>query len=375
MSEQRSHAPQEPQRRPRVSRNRKKPHRTKAASALLYVLFVVGLSAVLATVGWIWANDLLALNKEYTSAIVKVENDEKFSDVVDSLKDNGLIEYKFLFHLYGLFSNASDKITPGTYELNTDMDYRALVTNMSSSSSTRQTIDLTIPEGYTIDQIFTLLDEEGVSTVEQLQETAATHDYAFDFLDDIPLGDYHRLEGYLFPDTYTFYLGEDPLYVINKMLVNFYNRMEEYFPNFTEESQYSLHDIVIIASMIEKETDGEDYRDIASVIYNRLETPGAETAGYLQIDATLVYINGGKVPTDADRQIDSPYNTYLYQGLPAGPISNPGMESLYAAMNPNDTGYFYYVLNPETGLHDFSRTLAEHQAKVEQYANAAAADE
>lgn len=81
------------------------------------------------------------------------------------------------------------------------------------------------------------------------------------------------------------------------------------------------------------------------------------------------------MPTDADRQIDSPYNTYLYQGLPAGPISNPGMESLYAAMNPNDTGYFYYVLNPETGLHDFSRTLAEHQAKVEQYANAAAADE
>ena len=296
-------------------------------------------------------------------------------EIVDQLKENGLIQYKFLFQLYSMFSNADEKIVAGTYELNTDMDYRALVTNMSSSSSTRQTIDLTIPEGYTIDQIFTLLDEEGVSTVEQLQETAATHDYAFDFLDDIPLGDYHRLEGYLFPDTYTFYLGEDPLYVINKMLVNFYNRMEEYFPNFTEESQYSLHDIVIIASMIEKETDGEDYRDIASVIYNRLETPGAETAGYLQIDATLVYINGGKVPTDADRQIDSPYNTYLYQGLPAGPISNPGMESLYAAMNPNDTGYFYYVLNPETGLHDFSRTLAEHQAKVEQYANAAAADE
>ena len=383
---------QQPQRQRRVTRQHSR--KSKVAGAFLYVLFVIGLSAVLATVGWIWANDLLALNKEYTSAIITVpddaitytqETDEDgntytvskadMDEIVDQLKENGLIQYKFLFQLYSMFSNADEKIVAGTYELNTDMDYRALVTNMSSSSSTRQTIDLTIPEGYTIDQIFTLLDEEGVSTVEQLQETAATHDYAFDFLDDIPLGDYHRLEGYLFPDTYTFYLGEDPLYVINKMLVNFYNRMEEYFPNFTEESQYSLHDIVIIASMIEKETDGEDYRDIASVIYNRLETPGAETAGYLQIDATLVYINGGKVPTDADRQIDSPYNTYLYQGLPAGPISNPGMESLYAAMNPNDTGYFYYVLNPETGLHDFSRTLAEHQAKVEQYANAAAADE
>ncbi len=384
---------QQPQRRPRTV-HRRRGIKSKIAGAFLYVLFVIGLSAVLATVGWVWANDLLALNKEYTSVIITVpddaityteETDENgntytvskadMSQIVDQLEEEGLIEYKFLFQLYSMFSNADEKIVAGTYELNTEMDYRALVTNMSSSSSTRQTIDLTIPEGYTIDQIFALLDEEGVSTVEQLEEMAATHDYAFDFLMDLPLGDYHRLEGYLFPDTYTFYLGEDPLYVINKMLVNFYNRMEEYFPNFTEESAYSLHDIVIIASMIEKETDGEDYQDIASVIYNRLQNPAAETAGFLQIDATLVYINGGKVPTEADRSIDSPYNTYLYQGLPAGPISNPGMQSLYAAMNPNSTGYYYYVLNPETGRHDFSATLAEHQAKVAQYANAAAANE
>ena len=161
---------------------------------LLDWLGAQGIPAVLATVGWIWANDLLALNKEYTSAIVKVENDEKFSDVVDSLKDNGLIEYKFLFHLYGLFSNASDKITPGTYELNTDMDYRALVTNMSSSSSTRQTIDITIQEGYTIDQIFQLLEEKGVTTVEQLQDMSANWDYNFSWLKDLPLAArFHRL--------------------------------------------------------------------------------------------------------------------------------------------------------------------------------------
>ncbi|HIT32394.1 MAG TPA: endolytic transglycosylase MltG [Candidatus Enterenecus stercoripullorum] len=387
--EHRSPSSGQPQRHTRVTRRRRS-RRSKVAGAFLYVLFVIGLSAVLATVGWVWANDLLALNKEYTSVIITVPDDAityteqtdengnaytvthaDMGQIVDQLEEEGLIEYKFLFQLYSWFSNADEKIVAGTYELNTEMDYRALVTNMSSSSSTRQTIDLTIPEGYTVDQIFALLDEEGVSTAAQLEETAANHDYAFDFLEGIPLGDYHRLEGYLFPDTYTFYLGENPLYVINKMLVNFYTRMEDYFDQFTQESAYSLHDIVVIASMIEKETDGEDYRDISSVIYNRLENTAAETAGYLQIDATLVYINGGNVPTDADREIDSPYNTYLYQGLPAGPISNPGMESLYAAMNPNDTSYYYYVLNPETGRHDFSRTYAEHQAKVAQYANSA----
>ncbi|HIT01972.1 MAG TPA: endolytic transglycosylase MltG [Candidatus Enterenecus merdae] len=378
---------QQPQRRPRTSHPRRgRP--SKGASAALYALFVIGLSAVLATLGWVWANDLLALNKEYTSVIITIpdevitysertdENGDTYTvtradmgQIVDQLEQEGLIEYKFLFQLYSWFSNADEKIVAGTYELNTQMDYRALVTNMSSSSSTRQTIDLTIPEGYTVDQIFALLDEQGVSTVSQLEETAANHNYDFDFLADIPLGDYHRLEGYLFPDTYTFYLGEDPLYAINKMLVNFYDRMEEYLDDFTQESEYSLHDIVTIASMIERETDGEDYRDIASVIYNRLENTAAETAGYLQIDATLVYINGGQVPTEADREINSPYNTYLYQGLPAGPISNPGMESLYAAMNPNSTSYYYYVLDPETNRHDFSRTYAEHQAKTARYAS------
>lgn len=374
--------------RPRSSRSRRRSRKSRIAGAFLYVLFVIGLSAILATVGWIWANDLLALNKEYTSVIITVpeesiiQTEEKGEDgelhtvaradldrIVDQLKEEGLIEYKFLFKLYARFSKADLKIVAGTYELNTEMDYRALVTNMSRASSTRQTLDVTIPEGYTMDQIFQLLERQGVSTAAKLEEMAANWDYAFDWLQDLPLGDYHRLEGYLFPDTYTFYLGEDPKYVINKMLANFDSKMEQYFDTFTEESAYSLHDIVTIASMIEKETDGEDYRTIASVLYNRLNNTAAETAGFLQIDATLVYINGGKVPTEADKKIDSPYNTYLYQGLPAGPISNPGMASLYAAMNPDSTNYYYYVLNPDTNRHEFSRTYAEHQAKMANFAN------
>ena len=176
--------------------------------------------------------------------------------------------------------------------------------------------------------------------MEKLQDMAAEWDYAFDWLQDIPLGDYHRLEGYLFPDTYKFEMGENPKYIINKMLVNFDAKMDEYMAQYSgEDAQYSLHDIVTIASMIEKETDGtnneehNDYRSIASVIYNRLENPEAETVGLLQIDATLVYLNGGKVPTEADKAIDSPYNTYKYQGLPPGPIANPGMEAIKAAMN------------------------------------------
>lgn len=373
------HSRQEPSRAQRNQPRRKSARRRRSAGArvagaFLYALFVIGISAVLATLGWVWACDLLGLNKTPASTIVTIAEDTDFNAVVDQLEEEGLIQYKFLFKLYAWFSHAEAKIAPGTYALNTEMDYHALVSSMGSSSTTRQEADVTIPEGYTIDQVFALLDERGVTSVDKLQDMAANWDYAFDWLRGIPLGDYHRLEGYLFPDTYTFQLGENPKYVINKMLVNFDAKMDEYMAQYTgEEAQYSLHDIVTIASMIEKETDGtndeerNDYKSIASVIYNRLENPEAETVGYLQIDATLVYINGGKVPTLLDREIDSPYNTYKYQGLPAGPISNPGMTSLLAAMNPADTNYYFYVLNPETKQHEYTRTYAEHEALVQRY--------
>ena len=362
-----------PQREPSQSQTRRATKRrrtalSRVAGALLYVLLVIAGSAALSTVGWVLACDLLGLNKEPITTEIVIEDDTQFSEVVDTLEKEGLIEYKFLFKLYAAFSHAEGKIAPGTYELNSEMDYHALVSNMGSSSATRQTTDITIKEGLTIDQIFDLLADRGVTSVEKLQDMAANYDYAFDWLEDRPLGDYHRLEGYLFPDTYTFELGENPKYVLNKMLVNFDDKMDEYMPALAAEgAPYSLHDIVIIASMIEKETDSEDYRTISSVIYNRLTNPQAETVGYLQIDATLVYLNGGKVPTLADREIDSPYNTYKYQGLPAGPISNPGMASLSAAMDPDSTSYYFYVLNPETKRHEFSRTYAEHNALVQRY--------
>ena len=366
---QHSQSPQRAAGQPRSHRPRKRRSAAaRVAGGFLYILLVIGASAILATLGWLWACDLLGLNKEYVSIEITIDDETDFNTVVDQLEEEGLIQYKFLFKLYAQFSHAADKIVPGTYMLNTEMDYHALVSSMGSSSATRQETDITIPEGYSIDQVFQLLDDRGVTSVEKLQDMAANWNYAFDWLQNIPLGDYHRLEGYLFPDTYTFQLGENPKYVINKMLVNFDAKMDEYMAQYAgEEVQYSLHDIVTIASLIEKETDSTDYRTISSVIYNRLENPTAETAGYLQIDATLVYLNGGKTPTLADRNIESPYNTYLYQGLPAGPISNPGMQSLLAAMNPENTNYYFYVLNPETKRHEYTRTYAEHQALVERY--------
>ena len=247
------------------------------------------------------------------------------------------------------------------------MDYRALLNSLSSSSSNRKEVEVTITEGMTVQQIFQLLEEEGVSTVEKLNDMAANHDYAFSFLQDIPLGDPNRLEGYLFPDTYEFYVGHNAEDALDRLIRNFVSRMDEDRMTQVEESSYSLQEIITIASLIEEETDGTDQANIASVIYNRLEGSGNKqgTYGLLQIDASLLYAlpdHTGPI-TSADMQTDSPYNLYQNAGLPPTPISNPGLASIDAALNPNSTDYYYYALGTD-GKHHFSTTLAEHNAFV-----------
>ena len=344
--------------RPRRPRKRRRSIVRIIGGAMLYAVVVIVVSMILACLAWIAANDVLALNKADVEVTITIDSEDTFDDIVDTLEENGLIEYKFLFKLFAKFTHGEDNISMGTYTLHTDMDYRALLAGMSLSSATRAEIQVTIPEGYTVAQIFALLEEKGVATVEDLNEQAANHDYAFSFLQDIPLGDPNRLEGYLYPDTYTFYTPHSALYAINKMLVNFDARFTDAMREEVIAGGKSIHEIVTIASLIEKETDGTDHGKIASVIYNRLNTNG-ETVGRLQIDATLAYINGGKTPTEADKQIDSPYNTYLYKGLPAGPIANPGMDSIQAAMAPEKTNYFYYALGDDN-VHHFSTNYDAH---------------
>ena len=371
---------------------RRRRRRRRHMNPLLYIFLVVAVSAILAGLAWTWAGDVLALNKPPATAVVtlpssiftskeistevttdgkteistKTINVADLDYVADLLHENGLIEYKLLFKLFCKVTGVENKgkLQPGTYELNTDMDYRALISSMGATGN-RMTVSVTIPEGYTIDQIFALLEEKGVSTVEILQKVAAEYDYKFSFLQGVlPLGDYHRLEGYLFPDTYEFYMGggeSAAVWVLNKMILRFDELFTDEMRAKAEEMGFTIHEMVTIASLIEKETDGDDQTKIASVIYNRLNDPSYETAGYLQIDAAIAYVTGRAV-TPADYQdVDSPYNTYLNKGLPPGPISNPGMVSINSAVNPADTNYFYYVLGND-GDHHYFKT---HQGQLD----------
>ena len=324
--------------------------RTGCLGGVLYAVFVICICLLLASLMWLAATDVLGLGSSDENVQITIPQNYSIDDVSTILKENGLIEYKFLFKLYANLSGADETIAAGTYELNKNYDYRALVTGMTSSGGSRSETDVTIPEGYSLQQIIELLDANGVCSAEELWDIAANYDFDYDFLDESTLGDELRLEGYLFPDTYTYYVGDTPTRVFTKLLNNFEAKFTEEYTVRAAELGYSVRDIVIIASMIEREAGNDEERDtIASVIYNRL----GSDYNYLEIDATIHYaIAIAGLDEDFSTEYDSPYNTYMYAGLPAGPIANPGIESIKAALYPEDTDYFYYALNLDD-THDF----------------------
>ena len=233
---------------------------------------------------------------------------------------------------------------------------------MQSGSGATVTITVVIPEGFTMHQIFKRLEENKVCTYDELMDAAANYNYNYDFLDGIDQGDPTRLEGFLFPDTYEFYVGMQASSAINKLLENFHYRITDDMLTRMQNMGLDIRSVVNIASLIEREAANDNERGtIASVIYNRLAANMP-----LGIDASILYIHPDHEgsPTADMLAEDSPYNTRLYQGLPPTPIANPGLASIEAVLSPESTNYYYYALDTATGLHRFFTNSGEFDAFV-----------
>lgn len=362
-------------------------------STVIWLAIAVTIGVSLGRMIWVFASDVLAFGKEDFEVVITVSENDNIDTISTKLKNAGLIKYPWLFKIYADLTDAEEEIIAGTFTLRGIYDYNALVNFMSPHSSAREEVEVMIPEGYTCAQIFELLQEKNVCSVEKLEEYAANGDFKdYWFLEGVQRGSKYCLEGYLFPDTYRFYLNDDPGSVLGKMLSTFDYRFTDvmkesletlnermakeyakqgYRQDYIDSHLFTIREIVIIASMVEKETanDAESY-DVSSVIYNRLTNPEYPL---LNIDATIIYALGGNIDpetgktkplTAADLKLDSPYNTYTNPGLIPGPISNPGRNSLDAALNPNVTKYHYYVFNPKTRVHMFAKDKAEHDRNV-----------
>ena len=356
-------------------------YRSGCLGGLMYFTFIVCLSIVFACLAWMAASDMLALNKDNFTAVVTLpssifqsETVDKFDEngrktgtkrvthadmdyVADVLKDAGLIEYKWLFTMFCKISTADEKVSPGEYELKSTFDYRALIQNMRAGSASTVTVNVTIPEGFKMHQIFLRLEENGVSTYNELMEAAESREYNYDFLDESEGEGAYRLEGFLFPDTYEFYVGMQASSAINKLLDNYRRKITEDMQARVDELGMSMYDILKVASLIEKEAANDEERAlISSVIYNRINSDMV-----LGIDASVLYPYNDHegAPTAAMLEKDDPYNTRIRMGLPPTPICNPGLASINAALFPAATDYYYYALDTESGQHRFFRNGTE----------------
>ncbi len=365
-------------------------------STAVWLGIIVAIGVTLGRLVWVAASDMLAFNKPYVSAVVTITEEDSLDDIVEELEDAGLIRYPVLFKAFVGLKGGREEFSTGTFTFSNDRlyDYNAIMNNMNPTSSGREVVeDLVIPEGYTCAQIFALLEEKGVCTVAELEEYCANGELKdYWFLEGLERGDKYCLEGYLFPNTYDFYKDDSPAHVIGKMLSSFDDNYTDvmidkleplnqrlaatlasrgFSQEYIDEHQITIREIMIIASMIEREsTGGEERFKVSGVIYNRLTNP--KEFPKLQIDATIIYALGGNLDengntkplTKADLAMDHPYNSYVYDGLVPGPICNPGSASINAALDPNDEGYYFYVYDPEAGEHIFSKTLAEHEKAV-----------
>ncbi|MCI7638785.1 MAG: endolytic transglycosylase MltG [Clostridiales bacterium] len=346
---------------------------------LVTVVWLALILAIGVTAGrmlWVCAADVLAFGREDKPVTITIYESDTMDDIIEKLYRNGLIRYRSLFKLYADISDAEEDIDPGIYDLNTRYDYHALVNMMSASSSRTVVEGVLIPEGYSCRQIFAMLEEKRICTAQDLAAYAASGELKdYWFLENVERGQEYCLEGFLFPDTYDFYKNSTPREVLEKLLDNFDRRFDEEMRSQIEilnanvtGGGYGVREVAIVASLIEKEAAAPaEAPAIAGVIYNRLFR--WDSPAYLNIDASIVYaLNGKSDLTREDLQVDSPYNTYTHTGLTPTPISNPGLSSLRAALNPENHNYYYYVLNPETGMHTFATTYEEHSANVAAYA-------
>ena len=350
-------------------------------STVIWLLVILAIGVTLGHTLWVSCADLMAFGKPDRQVTLTITERDTIDTISQKLADAGLIEYPTLFKYFATLTGKDEDIDVGTFTLNSKLDYNAMINNMINYGPAREEVTIMIPEGYTCAQIFALMEEKGVCPAAELEAYAANGELGeYWFLEGLKRGDKYCLEGYLFPDTYNFYTNDEPKNVIKKFLdgfnLRFTDKMKDKLATIQERTglNLSLHQVVIIASMIEKETanEGESYQ-ISSVIFNRLKN--AANFPYLNIDATLIYaLNGNIDPetgktkplTKQDLEMEHPYNTYNNRGLPPGAISNPGQNSLDAALDPDSSEgvYYYYVYNPKTASHLFAKTLKEHEKNI-----------
>ena len=334
--------------------NKKSAFQNKKPSMRTYIILLVCVFAIVA-VASIFSGGGAPADKNNTERMVfQVSAGETANGFTARLKEAGLIESELSFKMYLKSNKLEDKLRVGSYVLSQSMSAEEIVDELLHGVG--EMTQFTIPEGYTLRDIADLFVEEDIMPADTFWNLVRTYDISgYDFMKGCPDND-HRLEGFLFPDTYFIAIHTAPEKIFAMML----DRFAEVWNNLPEnKSGLSNYDTVILASMIESEDKFDSERATIASVYMNRKAKGM----YMQCDATILYgMTERKTQLlYSDYKYETIYNTYLYAGLPPTPIGNPGKQSLIAACQPEKTEYLYYLWDRvENDGHIFSKTYQEH---------------
>ena len=312
------------------------------------------------------SSDYFGLNQEDREVQLEIPEGATLSQVTKLLKDNDIIDHSGLFSLYAGVKHAGDNIQSGYYTFNCNMSYSQIIQALRYGYVELEVVSgVTFTEGMTVMDIAQVLEDNRVCTKDSFLNALNNETFGYDFIDSIPASDtrYLKLEGYLFPDTYDFYVNENPVSVIKRFLNNFDAQVTAEMRAQAENMGMTLDEVITLASVIQAEAaDTDQMYAISGIFHNRLNS---DSLTMLQSDATRDYATNNISPyvTDNQAMLDA-YNTYVCSGLPAGPICNPGIDAIRAALQPENNNYYYFVHDSEGNVY-YASTYEKHLQNVE----------
>lgn len=379
------------------ARKKAKAEKNGCMFRFIWLCMVVAIATVLGVYLWTGMSDLLGISRpsDGDTVILDVPENATFDQIVDMLLENNLIKEEGFFRLYATITNSTEGFEEDLYSMRPNMDYEEILTMLQSGNSLTETVTVQFKEGMSVMEIAEALEDKKVCKATKFMEFCNSDEFddEYEFLADIKKNEncVYKLEGYLFPDTYEFYIGEDADDTVRRFLDNFEYKI---FTRKTTVSGYTeavsiadiiedkgmvLNDVINMASLVQAEAANiNDMYVVSSVFYNRLDT--LDTGGVspygdydldkLKSDATLYYPYSAQddIPQDIVATFKSNYNTYNISGLPPGAICNPGLDAIDAAVNPDYTYYYYFCHKAPTDTEAaepfYASTFSEHEVNL-----------
>ncbi len=290
--------------------------------------------------------------------------------IANQLKEEGYIDNVAMFRLLSKINGYDGQYQAGYHIISKRMNYNELMYTLTQEPITAT---IMVPEGYSIDQIANLLEQNKVVSKDEFLAAIEEEVWTYKFLQEIPEGKDHLLEGFLYPDTYFFTVGSNGRTVLNKFLSNFEAKFKNKYYSQMEKLDLDINQVLTLASIVEKESSSSNERRIiAGILYKRMKSTDG-SLNKLQSCATLQYISlrdTGEIKDtiyNSDTLIDDPYNTYMYAGLPPGPICNPSIDAILAVLDMEKNTPYWYFCATGSGSSVFAKTYTEHMANVNKY--------